>query len=1025
MASLSNVSISRPVLAIVMSIVIIVFGLIGFIYLGVREFPSVDPPIVNVSTGYTGANADIIETQITEPLEEAISGIAGIKTITSVSRDGRSNITIEFNLEISIEEAANDVRDKVSRALRNLPPDVDPPVVSKADANSDPILAINIQSDTRNKLEVSEIANNTFKEQFQTINGVSEVIIWGEQKYAMRLWIDPDKLAAYKITPLDVLQTLSRENVELPSGFIEGNNTELTIRTVGKLNSPADFNNLIIKEDGDKIVRFSDIGRATLDAENLRSILKRDGEPMIAVAIVTQAGSNQVAIAKEVYKRLDKIKKELPADLKVVVGFDNTRYVLASIQEVEETIITAFLLVVMIIFVFLRDWRTTLIPVVTIPISLIGTFFIMYLLNFSINVLTLLGIVLAIGLVVDDAIVVLENIYAKVEKGMNPLEAALKGSKEIYFAVLSTTIALASVFLPVIFLQGLTGRLFREFGLVVAGSVLISAFVSLTLTPMMSSRMLKNRDRQPWMYRVTEPFFEKLNEVYAWLLGWFMRFRWLAFVVMGLSAYAVYQIGQGLPSELAPLEDRNGFRMLVRGPEGVTFEYMEKAMDELTKLVLDDVKEREGIISFTSPGFGAINTGFVRGILLKADERKRSQQKIVESVTAKANIVPGIRAVVTQEPTIGDKRGGLPVQFVIQATTIDKLKTVLPKILAKAGENPKFTYVDVDLKFNKPEIKIDINREKARNLGVSVADISQTLQLGLSGQRFGYFNKNGKQYQIIGQLDRQNRNDVLDLKSLYVRNKKGEQIQLDNLVKLTEQSTPPQLFRFNRYVSATVSANPAPGVSLGEGIAEMRKIAKEILDDTYTTSLSGPSRDLEESSSSLLFAFGLALLLIYLVLAAQFESFIDPLIIMLTVPLALAGAILSLWFWNQTLNVFSQIGVIMLIGLVTKNAILIVEFANQRKQEGASVLDAVFEAATSRFRPILMTSLSTILGIAPIALALGAGSESRVSMGIAIIGGLVFATILTLFVIPALYTFFTESKKQILTAEKLKQLETA
>jgi len=1025
MASLSNVSISRPVLAIVMSIVIIVFGLIGFIYLGVREFPSVDPPIVNVSTGYTGANADIIETQITEPLEEAISGIAGIKTITSVSRDGRSNITIEFNLEISIEEAANDVRDKVSRALRNLPPDVDPPVVSKADANSDPILAINIQSDTRNKLEVSEIANNTFKEQFQTINGVSEVIIWGEQKYAMRLWIDPDKLAAYKITPLDVLQTLSRENVELPSGFIEGNNTELTIRTVGKLNSPADFNNLIIKEDGDKIVRFSDIGRATLDAENLRSILKRDGEPMIAVAIVTQAGSNQVAIAKEVYKRLDKIKKELPADLTVVVGFDNTRYVLASIQEVEETIITAFLLVVMIIFVFLRDWRTTLIPVVTIPISLVGTFFIMYLLNFSINVLTLLGIVLAIGLVVDDAIVVLENIYAKVEKGMNPLEAALKGSKEIYFAVLSTTIALASVFLPVIFLQGLTGRLFREFGLVVAGSVLISAFVSLTLTPMMSSRMLKTRTRQPWLYRVTEPFFEKLNDIYAWLLGWFMRFRWLAFVVMGLSAYAVYQIGQGLPSELAPLEDRNGFRMLVRGPEGVTFEYMEKAMDELTKLVLDDVKEREGIISFTSPGFGAINTGFVRGILLKANERKRSQQKIVESVTAKANIVPGIRAVVTQEPTIGDKRGGLPVQFVIQATSIDKLKAVLPKILAKAGENPKFTYVDVDLKFNKPEIKIDINREKARNLGVSVADISQTLQLGLSGQRFGYFNKNGKQYQIIGQLDRQNRNDVLDLKSLYVRNKKGEQIQLDNLVKLTEQSTPPQLFRFNRYVSATISANPAPGISLGEGIAEMRKLAKGILDDTYTTSLSGPSRDLEESSSSLLFAFGLALLLIYLVLAAQFESFIDPLIIMLTVPLALAGAILSLWFWNQTLNVFSQIGVIMLIGLVTKNAILIVEFANQRKQEGASVRDAVFEAATSRFRPILMTSLSTILGIAPIALALGAGSESRVSMGIAIIGGLVFATILTLFVIPALYTFFTERKKEILTAERLKELETA
>jgi multidrug efflux pump len=1031
MASLSEVSIKRPVLAWVMSIVIVVFGLIGFGYLGVREFPSVDPPIVTVVTNYTGANSDIIEKQITEPLEETINGIAGIKSITSVSKDGRSTITVEFNLEVSIESAANDVRDRVSRTLRVLPADVDPPIVSKADANSDPIIVINVQSDTRDKLDLTEIVYTMFKEQFQTIPGVSEILIWGEQKYSMRIWIDPDKLASYRLDPVEVLSALNKENVELPSGAIEGQNTELTIRTMGRLNNVEDFNNLIIKEEGDKAVRLKDIGRAELGPENMRTVLKRDGVPMVATAIVPQAGTNQVAIAKEVYKKLEQIKKNLPADIKVALAFDTTRYILSSISEVEETILTAFFLVVLIIFIFLRDWRTTFIPVITIPISLIGVFFLMYLLNFSINVLTLLGIVLSIGLVVDDAIVVLENIYTKIEKGMRPWDAALLGSKEIFFAVISTTIALATVFLPVIFLQGLTGRLFREFGLVVAGSVLISAFVSLTLTPMLSSRMLRNRSKQPYFYRITEPFFEGMGALYASTLQGFMHIRWISFPIMIFLAFLVYVFVSILPSEVAPLEDRNGFRLAVKGPEGATFEYMDMAMDEMVNLVSQEVKpeERVGLIGITSPGFAAtssVNSGFVRGILSKADQRKRSQQQIVDALTGKVNQITGVRTVAIQEPTIGSRvGGGLPIQFVIQALTFEKLKEALPKFMAKSAESKKFIFTDVDLKFNKPELKIEINREKAQNLGVSVAAISQTLQLGLSGQRFGYFIQNGKQYQVIGQLARQNRNDPLDVKSLYVKNKKGDLIQLDNLITVKEQSTPPQLFRTNRYVSATVSAALAKGVSLGEGIAEMDRIAKQTLDESFSTSLAGASRDFQESSSSLVFAFLLALMLIYLVLAAQFESFIDPLVIMLTVPLALAGAMLSLWYFNQTLNVFSQIGIIMLIGLVTKNGILIVEFANQRKEDGVSIKEAAFEAATSRFRPILMTSLSTILGILPIALALGAGSESRVSMGIAIVGGLIFATILTLYVIPALYTFFTqnikhheETDKGVIAAEK-------
>jgi multidrug efflux pump len=1024
--SLSSISIQRPVLATVMSILIVLFGVIGMNYLGIREYPSVDPPIITVSTSYVGANADIIESQITEPIEESVNGIAGIRSITSVSRDGRSTVTVEFNLEVDLETAANDVRDKVSQAVRVLPADADPPVVSKADADASPIIFLNIQSEQRSLLELTALAENVFKERLQTINGVSSIRVWGAKRYAMRLWIDPERLVAYRLTPLDVRNALLRENIELPSGSVEGMTTELTVRTLGRLTTPEEFNNLIIKEEGGRIVRYRDVGYAELGPENIRTVLKRDGIPMVGNAIVPQPGSNHIEIADDFYERLEQIKKDLPEDIKLGIGFDNTDYIRASISEVQQTIYIAFGLVVLIIFLFLRDWRTTIIPVIVIPISLIGSFFIMYIADFSINVLTLLGIVLAIGLVVDDAVVVLENIYAKVEAGMKPLHAAIKGAEEIFFAVIATTVALVAVFMPVIFLQGLTGRLFREFGIVIAGAVIISSFVALTLTPMLSNKILKKRQKQPWFYRITEPFFRGLTRVYRSMLAGFLRVRWMALVIMIASGLLIYYFGRELPSELAPLEDRGAIRGSASGPEGATFEFMDAYMDDLIAVVKEEVPERKGIISVTSPGFGAsssVNSGFFFIILEDSDERERSQQQIYDELTPEISKLTGARTFISQPQSIGNRRGGLPVQFVIQAPNFNKLREVLPKFVEEARQEPAFSFVDVNLKFNKPEIRIDIDRQKAQDLGVSVMDIAQTLQLGLSGQRFGYFIMNGKQYQVIGQVQREDRDEPVDLRSLYVRNREGRMIQLDNVVSLNEQTTPPSLFRYNRFVSATVSAGLAEGKTIGQGIEVMRNVSDRVLGDNFLTSLTGPSKDFEESSSSLEFAFALALILIYLVLAAQFESFVDPFIIMFTVPLALAGAVLTLWFFGQTLNIFSQIGIIMLIGLVAKNGILIVEFANQRKAQGLDRLEAIKDAAAARFRPILMTSLSTVLGVLPIALALGAGAESRVSMGIAVIGGLLFATVLTLFVIPAIYSYLSgkSAKKQVINIDEIEE----
>ncbi|MGZ8549878.1 MAG: efflux RND transporter permease subunit [Chitinophagaceae bacterium] len=1016
--NISELSLRRPILAVVMSVIIIVFGLIGFKFLGIRDYPAIDPPNISVSTSYAGANADIIETQITEPLEEAINGIAGIKNITSSSSNGTSRINVEFNLDINLEAAANDVRDKVSRALRSLPPDLEaPPVVSKADASSDAILSMTVQSNTRNQLQITEYANNVLVERLQTIPGVSGIQIWGEKRYAMRIWIDPAKLTGFGLTAGDVQAALIRENVELPSGKISGNATELTVRTFGRLNTEEDFNNVNIINVNGADVKVKDIADVVLGPENEESALKESAIPMIALAIVPQPGSNYVEISDEFYKRLEDIKAEVPEDIKINIALDQTKFIKKSISEVEETLVIAIILVVLIIYLFFRDWLIALRPLIDIPVSLIGAFFIMYLMGYTINVLSLLAIVLATGLVVDDGIVVTENIYKRMEKGMGKWQAAKEGSKEIYFAVIATSITLAVVFLPIIFLQGFVGSLFREFGIVVAGAVLISAFVSLTLTPVLNVYLSKkNIHKHSWFYNKTEPFFRGMENGYQKLLTKFIKVRWVSFIIIAACGLIIFLIGGNLQSELAPMEDRSQFRLQLTAPEGTSFDAMDKYVDRVSNLMIDSIPEKQTVLSVTSPGFsgsGNANTGFVRVTLVDPKDRNRSQKEIVNMVNRNLPKYNEGRAFAIEEQTISvNRRGGQPVSFVLQNNNFSKLTEILPKFLEEANKSTILQQVDADLKFNKPELRVQIDRLKASELGVSVSDISETLQLAYSNRRLGYFTKDGKQYQVMGQVARSNRDDPDDLKVLFVRNKRNEMISMDNLVKVEESNTPPTIYHFNRYKSATVSAGFAPGKTIGDGIKEMQAIADKLLDESFSTSLSGSSRDFQESSSNTSFAFLLALGLIFLILAAQFESFIDPLIIMITVPLAIAGAVLTLWLLGHTLNIFSQIGMIMLIGLVTKNGILIVEFANQNRLNGMKKTEAVIFSATQRLRPILMTSLAMSLGALPLALSLGAAATSRIPLGVVIVGGILFSLVLTLFVLPAMYTYMSSTKKK-------------
>ncbi len=1012
--NISELSLKRPVLATVMNLMIILFGVVGFTFLAVRDYPAIDPPIISVNTSYTGANSDIIESQITEPLEKQINGIPGIRTISSSSTLGNSSITVEFNLGVDLEAAASDVRDKVGQAQRSLPQDIDaPPIVSKADASGDFIMVLAIQSHTKSLLELSDYAENVLQQQLQTIKDVSSVNIFGQKRYAMRIWLNPDKMSAHNVAFTDVRTAVNTENIELPPGKIYGNNTELIIRALGRLKSEQQFRDLIIKEDATGIVRLGDIAKVELGPEQLEQSWKLNGVNAVGLAIVPQPGANNVEIADEFNKRLEQIKKANKSDIEMRVILDNTINIRRSLEEVKETLIISFSLVVLVIFLFFRNWLIALRPLIDIPISLVATFFIMYIAGFSVNILTLLGIVLATGLVVDDGIVVTENIFRKLEEGMPIRKAALEGSREIFFAVISTSITLAVVFLPVIFLEGFVGRLFREFGVTLAAAVLISAFVSLTITPVLNVYLNTKNAHEGWFYKKTEPFFAGMESGYKRMLQGFMKIRWTAWLIVLICGGLIYFILGSLKSEIAPLEDKSNIRFTVTAAEGTSYNYMQKITDDISNYLIDSIPEKDFVQARTPAGFGpggSTNSSSPRLALVDPKLRKRTQSEIANELQKKFGRFNEARIFAIQEQTISvglGSRGSLPVQFILQNQDLAKLKDMIPKFLEEARKDKTFANVDVNLRFNKPEVQLTVDRMKVKDLGLSTNDVVGAIQAAFSGGRMAYFIMNGFQYSVVAQVERDKRNNPNDIRNIYVRNKNGDNIPLDAVVHLEESSNTATLYHFNRYKAATISASLAEGKTIGDGIKAMQSIADKLLDESFQTSLNGPSRDYSESSSNIVFAFALALVLIYLVLAAQFESFKDPFIIMLTVPLALAGALLSLYVFDQTLNIFSEIGMIMLIGLVTKNGILIVEFANQKRRFGLAKREAVVEAAAQRLRPILMTSLATSLGALPIALSLGAAATSRIPLGIVVVGGIMFSLVLTLFVIPAVYTFIS------------------
>jgi HAE1 family hydrophobic/amphiphilic exporter-1/multidrug efflux pump len=1014
--NISELSLKRPVLATVMNIALIIFGLVGFSFLALREYPAIDPPIISVQTSYTGANSEVIQSQITEPLEKAINGIPGIRSINSSSSVGSSSISVEFNLGVNLETAANDVRDKVSQAIKSLPEDISsPPVVSKADANSDFILMLTLRSKTKGLLELTEYAENVLQQRFQTIDEVSNVGVRGK-RMSMRIYPNTDQLNAFGVAFNDIQTALNKENIELPAGRIYGNKSEYIIRTLGRLTTEADFRNVIIRQDANGIVRLGDVAQIELGPEQEDQGIYFNGVPVVMLSVSPQPGANQIKIADEFYKRLEEVKKQNKSDIEFAIPIDNTKNIRRALNEVKETIAISFVLVVLVIFFFFRNWLIAIRPLIDIPISLIATFFIMYMAGFSINVLTLLAIVLATGLVVDDGIVVTENIFRKLEEGLSLKDAAREGSKEIFFAVISTSITLAVVFMPVIFLQGFVGSLFKEFGVVVAGAVLVSAFVSLTITPVLNVYLNRNDGRHGKFYERTEPFFKGIENGYKSLLQKFIKVRWMAWVIVLACISMIIIIGKNIQSELAPMEDKSMVRLSMTAAEGTSYEDMRAELLKAIRILQDSVPEQ----AFTwgsVPGFtgnGGFNSASGRLGMVAPEERKRTQTEISNDLNKKFKKFKNVRVFTVEEQTISvgmQSKGSLPVQFIIQNLDFQKIRKVLPEFLEAAKKNKIFQNVDVNLKFNKPEFDLTIDRMRAKDLGLSTADVSQALQSAFSGARSAYFIMNDRQYEVITQVARADRNTPTDINKIYIRNSRGESIPISSVLSIEENSNPPNLFHYNRFNSATVSASLAEGKTIGDGVKAMEDIAKDKLDESFQTALSGPSRDFKESASNTSQALLLALILIYLVLAAQFESFTDPFIIMITVPLAISGALLCLWLFNQTLNIFSEIGIIMLIGLVTKNGILIVEFANKKREAGLNIKDAVLEAASQRLRPILMTSLATALGALPIAISLGAAATSRKPLGTVVVGGLLFSLILTLFVIPAVYTYLSSKHK--------------
>jgi multidrug efflux pump len=1016
---LPEISVKRPVLATVMSLLIVLIGIIAFDRLSVREYPKIDAPVVSVRTVYTGASPQVIESQVTQPLEDSISGIEGVKTLKSISREEVSQITVEFTNDRDPDLAANDVRDRVSRARGRLPDEVDEPIITKVEADAQAIMWLRLISDRHGALEISDYADRYVADRLKTLPGVASVIIGGERRYAMRIWLDRERLAAYALTPQDVEDALRRQNIEVPSGRIESSQREFTVLSETDLRTPEQFNQLIIREVKGYPVRLSDVGRAELGAADERNILRVNGNAAVGLGIVKQSTANTLAVAQAVKAEVPKLAAALPAGMQIAVAFDTSIFIEKSITSVYTVMGEALVLVVLVIFLFLRSVRATLIPFVTIPVSLIGACFLIWIMGFSINVLTLLGIVLAVGLVVDDAIVVLENIHRHIEEGMEPVAAALVGGREIAFAVVAMTVTLAAVFAPLAFATGNTGRLFLEFALTVAAAVVVSGFVALTLTPMMCSRLLRHETSHGRMYMTLERFFTAMSSGYERLLRWSLLHRLYVVAVFVAVAVGGGVLFMTIKSELSPLEDRGFFLSIMSGPEGATKEYMDDYARTWER-IFKDVPEINAYFVVVAPGLdrpNPVNFALSFVSLKPWEERNRKTQAITASIAPKMfATMPGVLAFPVNPPSLGQSFRNPALQFVVQGNSYEELDRMVNALLAKARTSPALTNIDSDLKLNKPQLTVDIDREKASALGIQIETIGRTLETLLGGRQVTRFKREGKQYDVIVKLEDKDRRQPTDLTSIYVRGANGTTTQLSNLVTVRETVAPKELNHFNRLRAAIISANVSPGYTLNEALGFMEKASAEILTPEYQTSLDGQSREFRESGKQLYLIFVLALAFIYLVLAAQFESFRGPLVIMLTVPLAITGALLIMKLTGGTLNVYSQIGLVMLIGLITKNGILIVEFANQLRDQGREKIEALIEACALRLRPILMTTLATVLGAVPLAIATGAGAESRSAIGWVIVGGMSFGTLFTLFVVPVAYTYIVGERK-ILAAQ--------
>jgi len=1016
---LSEISIQRPVLATVMSLVIIIFGVVAFTQLPVREYPDIDPPVVSVTTFYRGASPNVIETEITDILEEQLSTIEGVKTITSSSQEQGVAITLTFELDRDVDQAANDVRDRVASVRGLLPREADDPIIQKIDVNAQPIMWLAVISDRHNNLELTDAADRLLKERLLRLPGVGSIFVGGERRYAMRVWLDSQRMASRGLTPQDIENAIRRENAEIPAGRVEGENREFTVRTRGDLATPEEFAAIIIKQNGDELVRLGDVAEVEIGAQDERTAVRWNGKPTTGLGVVKQTRASTLQVAQTVIDALPELEKVLPQGMKIDVAYNSATFIQNSIDEVANTILIAFGLVVLVIVAFLKSFRATLIPTLAIPISIVGTFAVAYFLGYTINILSLLALVLAIGLVVDDAIVMLENIYRHTEMGKTRWQAALDGAKEIGFAVLATTIALVAVFVPLAFLTGNIGRLFNEFGVTVAVAVLISGFVALTLTPMLCSRMLKplHHTGTSWASRTFDTFFEWMERTYNKIVRGALRHRML---VMGAAVLLIaisVVLFKFLPSELVPTEDRGvGFGIVI-APEGATLEYTDRYVRQIEQIMLSR-PETAGVFTATGVGFagpGRVTNGFIFLNMKPESEREKSQQQVVQELFPQLFSIPGVLAFVLNPPSLGADFNFTPVAYVLQADTYEELQSAVGIMMAQASQLGYLINLDSDLRLNKPQLEITIDRERAAGLGVSVTDIGTTLETFLGGRVLGNFKRAGKQYDVIVQLKPSDRATPNTIDGIYLRGANGL-VQLANVVNVKETVAPKELNHFNRVRSATITASMVPGVSLGQALDDLDRIADTSLPPTIKRDLTGQSREFRESSSALYFLFGFAVVFIYLVLAAQFESFIHPLTILLSVPLAVAGALLALFAFGQTINIYSQIGLIMLIGLVAKNAILIVEFGNQLRERGQSLFDAVAEAATIRLRPILMTSFSTVLGILPIAIGLGAGAEARRPLGIAVVGGMLLSTFLTLVLVPVVYTLLARFTKVQVTS---------